>query len=63
MNCGFLTATEENFVIFIRRTGRRKPQEGLSTLYPMLERPSASSSIIKLAWCCLLASVIVAASA
>ncbi len=61
MNCGFLTATEENFVIFIRRTGRRKPQEGLSTLYPMLERPPASSSIIKLAWCCLLASVIVAA--
>ena len=61
MNCGFVTVMGENSVILLPRAGRRKPSEGLSTLYPMSERPPASSSIIKLAWCCLLASVIVAA--
>ena len=36
-------------------------KEGVSTLYPMSERPPAGATIIKLAWCCLLASVILAA--
>ena len=35
--------------------------EGLSRLSSMSERPSAGSTIIKLAWSCLLASVLVAA--
>ena len=61
MNCGFSPRSWENRVIFRTLAGHRRPRTGLGTLNAMSERPPASSSIIKLAWCCLLASVIVAA--
>ncbi len=61
MNCGFNPRSWENRVISRNRAGHRRPRTGLGTLNAMSERPPASSSIIKLAWCCLLASVIVAA--
>ena len=61
MNCGFNLRSWENCVIFRTRAGHRKSRDGLGTLNAMSERPPAGPSIIKLAWCCLLASVIVAA--
>ncbi len=61
MNCGFNLRSWETCVIFRTRAGHRKSRDGLGTLNAMSERPPAGPSIIKLAWCCLLASVIVAA--
>lgn len=60
MSCHFLTPRKFPGVIIARVGTVRKTPKVLSTLYPCRNAP-AGATIIKLAWCCLLASVILAA--
>ena len=65
MNCAFVASRQGTFCPWRPLRSRRWTLHilpaGLSTLSPMSERRPAGRTIIRMAWSCLLASVVVAA--